>query len=248
MSVHFHDGVFEPPTGHRTGPRSFVDGSPLTDFAGALGAHFVAGLALQGGLVLHAAALATDSGAALILGGSGSGKSTLSAAWLAAGRRILADDAVVLTRAPDDAVGAEPWRRNLSLRTDVAGHFSSALGARLHPRTDTLDRRYWLLRTDYPDLFVETASITDICFLASTPRPRVSELERVQQADGYARLCAQNPYLKGDFGTAVDGLRATTMRLLGNARCWRLRVGANLLHQPAAEVERITAWLTRLGN
>ena len=60
-------------------------------------------LAADGGLVLHASAVATAEGALAFVGPSGTGKSSLAAALVTRGATLLADDFLLL-RETDDGV------------------------------------------------------------------------------------------------------------------------------------------------
>jgi hypothetical protein len=70
-------------------------------------------LAVAGGVLTHAAALAGRSGAFLVSGPSGAGKTTLSRAAHAVGARILSDERTIVRRAPDGdggwLLGGTPW-------------------------------------------------------------------------------------------------------------------------------------------
>ena len=74
-------------------------------------------LGARGRVVLHAGALLVDDGAVLVLGATGAGKSTLVYAARAAGRRVLADDLVVLTHR-DGVLEASGIPRPLAVATD----------------------------------------------------------------------------------------------------------------------------------
>jgi hypothetical protein len=89
---------------------------------------------LQGMEPLHACAVATPSGAAVLLAGEpGAGKSTLAADLVLAGLRFLADDVVAL-RCQDGAVHAHPGADLISLRRVAVSRLGVAAVRRLGRR------------------------------------------------------------------------------------------------------------------
>ena len=72
-------------------------------------------LAERGDLVVHAAAIETDTGAFLFVGPAGRGKSTLALTAPAVGLRVLAEDGVDV----DDHGGVWPGPRGVRIRRDV---------------------------------------------------------------------------------------------------------------------------------
>jgi hypothetical protein len=85
----------------------------------------------EGALALHAAGFAGPAGATLLLGPNGAGKSTLTAIAAAAGRRILADDCVVVDLEGGRAV-AHRGVPSIGMTPSVA----AALGVTGAPRED----------------------------------------------------------------------------------------------------------------
>ena len=84
-------------------------------------------LAHRDRFVVHAAAMATDEGAFLVLGETGSGKSTLALAALRQGWQVLGDDLVVIR--PGDGAGPPEVtgiRRPLAVPADVLGEVGDA--------------------------------------------------------------------------------------------------------------------------
>jgi hypothetical protein len=85
-------------------------------------------------LRLHAAALASDwSAGIVVLGPSGAGKSTAAAGWIAGGGALIADD-TVFAREVRSAHGSEFWwfglRRPLHIGPDVLPHLTELKGLR----------------------------------------------------------------------------------------------------------------------
>jgi hypothetical protein len=92
----------------------------------------------RGALALHAAAVETTRGAALIAGESGSGKSTLLAALLRRGFRMMADDLVSVTLDREQVPLAHPGFSGIKLWADAAaklGCDTTGL-ARVRPRLE----------------------------------------------------------------------------------------------------------------
>jgi hypothetical protein len=94
-------------------------------------------LSLTGQMVLHAAAVRTNTGAVAFLGAAGAGKSTLSASFCQGGWELIADDCVLLedTDGRLDAVPSYPgirlWAESLGalfqglVETQAMAHYSS---------------------------------------------------------------------------------------------------------------------------
>lgn len=98
-------------------------------------------LAADGGLVLHASAVATDEGALAFVGPSGTGKSSLAAALVTRGATLLADDFLLL-RETDDGYQATPAYPSLRLWEDAAEHFTGA-ASDLPTVSAYTDKRRW---------------------------------------------------------------------------------------------------------
>jgi hypothetical protein len=77
-------------------------------------------LAHQGWCVLHAAAIATRSGAAAFVGSAGLGKSTMTASFARAGLPAIADDTLILTAGPGGNVVVHPAYPSLRVWPDTA--------------------------------------------------------------------------------------------------------------------------------
>ena len=90
-----------------------------------VGAGFCAMLLRRGTIPWHAAALAFDDKAILIMGGSGTGKSTTAMALIAAGARLLADD-LVAPAAEEGLIVIPPVFLRLRLTRQSADHFCVA--------------------------------------------------------------------------------------------------------------------------
>jgi hypothetical protein len=80
-------------------------------------------LAQHGRLIVHAAGAMVEGACLLFAGESGAGKSTLSAAFGAAGAKVMTDDGVVI-RTEKMPIEAAPTYRNLRLLPDSLTHFA----------------------------------------------------------------------------------------------------------------------------
>jgi hypothetical protein len=79
-------------------------------------------LELQGTLALHAAAVAGETGAILLLGGNGGGKSALAAALMRRGLPLLSDDIVAVDTGKAGPV-ARPSYPQMRMWPELARHF-----------------------------------------------------------------------------------------------------------------------------
>jgi hypothetical protein len=74
---------------------------------------------LDGGLLLHSAAVVEESSARLFVGHSGAGKSTVAGLALASGRKVVSDDLnVVLSRREGFTLGGSPFHGDIGAREE----------------------------------------------------------------------------------------------------------------------------------
>lgn len=97
------------------GDTVLADAHPWTERAAeaALKALFAIAALRQGGLLVHASAVAFSGGAAVALGPSGAGKSTFARLLVEAGGVLLSDESVVL--APEGEVWATPFHSDFEV-------------------------------------------------------------------------------------------------------------------------------------
>jgi len=87
----------------------------LENFLRVLAAHV---LVLEGGVLLHSAAVVSSGGARLFVGPSGAGKSTLSHAAQSTGRSVVSDDLNVVT--PGFALGGSSFFSEIGTRSETS--------------------------------------------------------------------------------------------------------------------------------
>jgi hypothetical protein len=110
-------------------------------------------LALDGSLVLHASAVATERGAVAFLGPSGFGKSSLAAGFAVEGFTLLADDFVLLAEG-DSGFLATPSYPGLRLWPDSLSAFGDARTS-VSPVSDETEKQRVMLSSK-PDQFGAT--------------------------------------------------------------------------------------------
>jgi hypothetical protein len=170
---------------------------------------------------VHAAALHRNGRCILLAGASGAGKSTLTAALVAAGFELMADDTTVLARDTLEA-RAVPFAICLKegawelLRT----RFPDLDGRPIHDRLDGKKVRYLLPAADHVWAKPAMRSRVDsLVFLNRVPEPK-SSLRPIDRVDALSRLARE-------FCPLGDGLTAEKMEQLvawiGAVDCLELR-------------------------
>lgn len=157
---------------------------------------------------IHAAALSRNGRCILLAGASGAGKSTLTAALVAAGFELMADDTTVLAR---DTLAARAVPFAICLKEGAWGLLSSwfpdLCGRPIHDRLDGKKVRYLLPAADH--VWAKPATrrrVDSVVFLHRVPEPR-SSLRSVERADALSRLARE-------FCPLGDGLTAEKMEQL----------------------------------
>jgi hypothetical protein len=195
-------------------------------------------LARQGTLVFHAAGLGFGCSALLVLGESGSGKSSLAAAWLRS-RRIMSDDAVVVSLCGDGVPIAEGYRADVLLCNDVVDMLPGALRGSLQDGSSRMGAKRVLMRSRNPSLFLSSARVAALVILHPGSRPIRSRVQPASQAEGLSALVGSNTYLGAGRSFVAKDLWAAAFALAASTPVLRLAVGTRLLDDPDAEVERI---------
>ena len=118
-----------------------------------LGSVLAVALYYRGGLVLHGNALSIDGCGALLLGAKGRGKSTLSAALVARGHRVQAEDAASVTAPPGEAAAVLRGMRQLRLWPDAVDPSFDGLRPWSRPLHELSPKRVFPLENqgDVPD-------------------------------------------------------------------------------------------------
>jgi hypothetical protein len=134
----------------------------------------------RGFLPLHASAIATPRGAAVLMGGSGVGKSTLAASFQRRGFRVLADDISAVRFAPDGVPWVMPGLPQLKLWPDAISRLGSNADdlARLRPQ---VEKRAFPFRENFHS---EPLPLDHIYFL----RVRAARDVGVERISGMDRL------------------------------------------------------------
>lgn len=164
---------------------------------------------------LHAAALYRDSHCVLLAGPSGAGKSTLTAALLATGFELMADDTTVLAR---ETLDARPVPFAICLKQGAWELLKSrfpALGGRpVHHRLDGKKIRYLL--GEVGQAWAKPTChrpVRSLVFLNRVPEAK-SALEAISRADALSRFARE-------FCPLGDGL---TVEKMGQLVTWIRRI------------------------
>jgi hypothetical protein len=144
-------------------------------------------LAAEGELVIHASAVAIDSGAVAFIGPSGTGKSSLAAGCVQHGATLLADDFLLL-RESDGGFEATVAYASLRLWSDSAEFFAGSAEA-LPTVNGYSDKRRWASRPPADT----TLPLRAIVILGDPPPERgpSCRVTLVRGADAFAVLYRQ---------------------------------------------------------
>jgi hypothetical protein len=152
----------------------------------------------DGALPLHAAAFTGPEGATLLLGENGAGKSTLTAIAAASGRRILADDCVVVEVADERAV-AHRGVPSIGMHPEVAAALGFEGPARPDDEDDKLD-----VALSPPQRAEEATAVRRIVFLGDRWHDGSFGEEPVAGGEALAELADQ-------AHVGVDGTSPATL-------------------------------------
>lgn len=194
-------------------------------------------------LLVHGAAFIHHGSGTLAIGDSGTGKSTLAAAAVAAGARVLSDDTVLVHDA-GDRLEARPFRNHLGFRQDPTASLPRQSAAKLR-RLDGDGWAWW--RLDLAALPSRSrAGVLEprrIWALSVDRRLRRSRCKPLSQSEGLASLVsATSPLvLSPRYRRTRAGLLPLLRRLAEGCPGWHVRLGTDLLRDPAAELERLVA-------
>lgn len=195
----------------------------------------------QRGLIMHGLAFRFAGRDILALGESGAGKSTLAAAVLSCGGAVVSDDQVLLGEGRDGGLFARYVRRNIRLREGALSVLKPDRRGNLLPQADKADVRWMLSRKNDSVEFLPAIQPTEVWVLDSSERPRSSELLAESQALAFAAmLAATSLQLLSDRGLMGEKETLSFIPgLLARLRCYRARIGENLLSDPCEELRRL---------
>lgn len=198
-------------------------------------------LARRGVLLLHAAAFRHGRTGVVAVGASGSGKSTLAAAALRAGGRIVSDD-TVLVHTTRGSLRVHPFRSHLGFREEPTGTLPPAAAQGLRTVTGT-GWTWWRLDLgDLPPSSRLAACAPDRLWVLSVDRRLGrSRGERLPQSEILAALvAAASPLvLSPRYRTTRSRLMPVLLAAAESCPAWRVRLGTELVRDPAAELERL---------
>jgi hypothetical protein len=196
-------------------------------------------MAAEGIAKIHAAAFKLGGSMIMACGPHGSGKSTLSVAASAAGAKVISDDSVLYGEADgrDALVG---FRRRLSLRAGSLGLIPQELREGLR-RVEHPGETRWLRSLDEHDPW---GSVPQALWCLSIDiDARSSTVGAVDGASALAELYRATPFLflfsSDRFQRERDRLVPVLVRLVSHCRTFRVRLGRDLLDEPAAAVNRL---------
>jgi hypothetical protein len=186
---------------------------------------------------VHAAAVSRNGRCILLAGASGAGKSTLTAALVAAGFELMADDTTVLAR---DTLDARPVPFAICVKEGawelLKSRFPAIDGRPIHHRLDGKKVRYLLPAAGHSWARPASRRPVDILiFLNRVPEAK-SSLRAIARADALSRL-------SNEFCPLGDGLSAEKIDQLIS---WMTRIDcAELKYSPLDEgVERLAKLCT----
>jgi hypothetical protein len=180
---------------------------------------------------LHAAALADAAGRALLVAGhAGSGKSTLAVALIEQGLDYLGDDAALLAmRVAGPAVLSFPRPFHVS---EVTARAFPRLVRLLGERYASGGKRTLDPRHAFPGRERrEAGAPRAILFPEVSGGPR-TQIEPLAPAEALGALIESSAHLAVDSMPGVDAHLALLAAAVDGARCFRVRLGHDLLEEP----------------
>ena len=200
-------------------------------------------LSLRGAVVVHGAAFAVGGRVVVAVGGSGSGKSTLTAAALRCGARVVSDDLVLVVRRGAGEVVIESLRRDLWFREAGAGALPVDLRRHLQPFDVDGVSRWRLASQDAAGSLIGALVPHRVWLLSIDRRLRNSRCSRADQATALAELIRgiSGVFLGGRFRAERDNILAVLGGLVAKCPATRIRLGRDLVAEPAEAVSRLIA-------
>jgi hypothetical protein len=206
-------------------------------------------LAGRGVAVLHGAAVRVRSHGLLAVGGRHVGKSTIAAAAIVGGGSVVSDDWLFAAVTRDGSVVVAPGRTELAFRRPTVDVLPEEIRRRLVPAQGTASDR-WALDPTTTDPWHAVALIpTSIWRVSIDRRLGTSRLQRINQADTWAALAHSTSavFLSGVFDRERSSLLRLLHRLVTDCPGFRLRLGRDLLADPATTLDRLVSEVDAAG-
>jgi len=197
-------------------------------------------LARQGSPVLHAGAFELGGLSVLALGESFAGKTTVAVAAMAAGGRVVSDDAVLAVPEGQRLV-LLPVRSYGWLRGRTREIVPDELRRRMVEGAENGHPRWVLSREHAGGAFVERSMPDTIWVQSIDRRLRESRIEAIDQGRVFAALVrASSPiYLSRHCPEIRDRLIPVFRSLCSQCRGYRVRLGRRLLEDTEWEIRRL---------
>ncbi len=211
-----------------------ADGAIRQAITGLLVLGLFALLRARGLFPLHAAALAKgsaeDDAGVLLVGPSDSGKSTLAYSLVRRGWRHVSDDSVLLRAEGGARVEALAFRRTFALDFAAQAIFPELHAAR---KVQMGPEEKWTvaLESVYPAQAAARCA-PHVLVLPEIADQPASEIAPARAAEALRAVAGQSALLTLEPQRAAAHMEALA-RLVGQARCYRLRAGRDLIDDPA---------------
>ncbi len=191
--------------------------------------------------LLHGAAFRVRSQSVLAVGGRRAGKSTIAAAVILGGGSVVSDDWVLAGVGSGSSVILAPGRIELVFRHRTVAILPDGVRQRrVSGRTGTSD--IWSLGPSTADSwYVGTQNPTSIWWLSIDRRLAASRIHPITQAETFAALTRStsavflSPLFQRERLSLLDLLR----RLVATCPGFRVRLGRDLLPNPATSLDRL---------
>lgn len=185
---------------------------------------------------LHANGVVNGEGGVLLIGDSGAGKTTLTLSLVQAGWRYLADDALLLRR-DNEHVAALALRRGFACREQTL-HYFPHLPAAHSP--DLMDGKKLLTVEAIGNSAVRLCCTPHVLLfpqIGGGPHSRLAPLDEASALTTLIRLSTGILTERASVVQQIEVLKA----LVQQARCYQLRLGADVYEAPAAVAALLAA-------
>jgi hypothetical protein len=206
-------------------------------------------LAVRGVAVLHGAAVRVRSHGLLAVGGRHVGKSTIAAAAIVGGGSVVSDDWLLAGVTRDGSVIVAPSRTELAFRRPTVDVLPEEIRRRLVPVPGTASNRWALDPTTTDPWYAVALAPTSIWRVSIDRRLGTSRLRQISQADTWAALARSTSavFLSGVFHRERSRLLSLLHRLVTDCPGFRLRLGRDLLADPATTLDRLVSEVDAAG-